>query len=152
MSDLLEYKGYEGTVEYDAEEGILHGHVLFVASLLLYHGVSVAELKEAFQSTIDDYLAYCERAGIEPNKPCSGTFNVRIGPDRHRKLAARAAKHKRSINDLVGEAIDLLLDDASKASVQNHVHLHFTGKPSEQLSTGPSTWLIPRSRHASTHH
>lgn len=66
MSDFLTHKGFHGTVEYEAEEGILHGRVLFVNSLLLYHGESVAELQSAFQGVVDDYLAHCERAGVEP--------------------------------------------------------------------------------------
>jgi predicted HicB family RNase H-like nuclease len=76
MSDLLEYKGYKGTVEFDSDDDILHGRVLFINSLLIYHGEGVSELKHAFQKSIDDYLVYCERVGVEPNKPFNGSFNI----------------------------------------------------------------------------
>ena len=117
MSDLLEYKGYKGTVEFDSDDDILHGRVLFINSLLIYHGESIPELKLAFQNSIDDYLLHCEHTGTEPNKPFNGSFNVRIGSERHRKLAILAARKENSLNELVCDAVDLLIN--SKTNCQD---------------------------------
>ena len=75
MSDLLEYKGYHGTVEYSAEDGILCGSVFGVNDSLNYHGMSLEELEASFHSCIDNYFALCARTGKQPEKERTGCFN-----------------------------------------------------------------------------
>ena len=59
---MMEYKGYVGKVEFDDEAGIFHGEVLDTRDVITFQGQSVAELKTAFQESIDDYLAFCKAA------------------------------------------------------------------------------------------
>lgn len=106
MSAELTYKEYSGSVEVSIEDGCLHGRVLFINDLITYEGNTVDELKTAFQNATDQYIAYCEKTGKPANKPYSGTFNVRIGADRHRALARLAHKKKTSINEVLCQAID----------------------------------------------
>ena len=101
MNNDLEYKGYSGSVEFSAEDKRLFGKVLFVESLLMYSGESVAELESAFQETVDSYLAFCAETGRQPNKPYSGTFNVRTGEDLHRQSAMSGHKLGMSLNEFV---------------------------------------------------
>ncbi len=105
MNSMLEYKGYHATVEYDAEENIFVGEVFGIADSLNFHGASVAELKEMFQQSIDNYLELCEKIGKNPDKEFKGTFNVRIPPEMHRKAALAAAKQKMTLNQYVVKAI-----------------------------------------------
>jgi hypothetical protein len=56
VSDLLEYKGYSGTVEYSAADQVLHGRVLGIRSMLTYEGTSLDSLRRDFEETIDDYI------------------------------------------------------------------------------------------------
>ena len=69
MSDFIEYKGYQGSVEYSAEDDILYGKVQFIKSLLMYEGETLHELKEMFHQVIDEYLQECKENGIPPNQP-----------------------------------------------------------------------------------
>ena len=39
---------------------------------------------------MDDYLAWCKERGERPEKTFSGTFNPRIPPELHAKLAFQA--------------------------------------------------------------
>lgn len=64
----LKYKGYSGSVEYS--DGVLHGKVLGVRSLISYEGHTTEELHEEFERAVDDYLAICEENGITPEKSC----------------------------------------------------------------------------------
>ncbi len=133
MSNTLKYKGYEAIVEFDAEERMFFGKVLHIDSLLMFHGKSVEELEAAFREVVDDYLAYCQRAGVEPNKPYRGSFNVRVGPDRHRQLALEAARRRCSINELVCEAVDCLLDQRKKSNISTtYVFVNFDQIQSSQ--------------------
>ncbi len=88
---MMEYKGYVGKVEFDDEAGIFHGEVLDTRDVITFQGQSVDELQKAFQESIDDYLAFCEERGEEPNKPFSGQFVTRIPPELHRQVNLAAS-------------------------------------------------------------
>lgn len=64
--ERLEYKGYSGSIEYS--DGVLHGKVLGVKSLISYEGHSAEELREDFERAVDDYLELCKESGITPEK------------------------------------------------------------------------------------
>ncbi len=103
----LEYKGYTGTIEYSAEDGLLYGKVLGIKSLISYEGETGKSLEEDFQTTIDGYLLDCEENNREPEKPFKGSFNVRVSPALHQKAALLAKEAKTSLNNFVAEAIRL---------------------------------------------
>jgi len=105
MSNLLEYKGYCGTVEYSAADDVLFGKVLGIKGLISYEGESVQSLKVDFEGAIDDYLETCAAEGVEPQKPYKGNFNVRISPELHRSLAIYSVTHGQTLNSTVEEAI-----------------------------------------------
>jgi predicted HicB family RNase H-like nuclease len=41
-----------------------------------FQGESVGELKQVFQDSVEDYLAFCAERGEAPEKPYSGKFSV----------------------------------------------------------------------------
>jgi hypothetical protein len=51
--------------------------------------------------TLDRYLAYCKKTGTVPDKPFSGSFNVRTGAALHRLSAQVAASKSVSLNEHV---------------------------------------------------
>jgi len=105
MSDLLEYKGYHGTVEYSAADGILFGKVLGIRGLISYAGKSLNSLRSDFEGAIDDYLEMCADEGVEPQRAYKGKFNVRIAPELHKSLAIYSASTGQTLNSTVEEAI-----------------------------------------------
>jgi predicted HicB family RNase H-like nuclease len=102
---MMEYKGYVGKVEFDDEAGIFHGEVLDTRDVITFQGKSVAELKTAFQESIDDYLTFCKQRGEEPNKPFSGQFVTRIPPELHRRVNLAASISGKSLNAWVAEQL-----------------------------------------------
>lgn len=104
-NDLLKYKGYFGSVQYSEEDGCLYGKVQFIDDLILYEGLSVEELKSAFQEAVDDYLESCEASGSHPNTTCKGSFNVRVGEELHKALAVEAMRNRQSLNEFVKTAL-----------------------------------------------
>lgn len=101
----LEYKGYVGSVTFDAEAEILHGTVVNTRDVITFQGQSVEEIKAAFVDSVEDYLEFCAELGREPEKPMSGKFNVRITPLLHAQAVAAAASLSISLNTLVEEAL-----------------------------------------------
>ena len=102
---MMEYKGYIGTVEYDAEAKIFHGDIINTRDVITFQGTTVDEIEQAFQNSINDYIAWCKEDGVEPEKPYSGRFNVRLSPELHRQIAILAKKRRVSLNSLVEKAI-----------------------------------------------
>jgi predicted HicB family RNase H-like nuclease len=64
---VIEYKGYEASVEQD--EGKLFIRVLDITDLLVTECSGAPEVMPAFIDVIDDYLETCKELGEEPKKP-----------------------------------------------------------------------------------
>jgi predicted HicB family RNase H-like nuclease len=120
MNELLEYNGYIGSAEADSENGVLVGRLLYIRDAIGYEADTVPALVNAFHEAVDDYLAACKEDGTEPDVPCKGSFNVRVGPDRHRKAAIAARIADVSLNDFVAQAIDNALEPKATKVVHNH--------------------------------
>ena len=105
MENVLTYKGYFGLVKYNPEDEILHGRIEGIVDLVTFEGTSVAELKEAFEEAVDDYLLTCQQLGKSPDKAYSGGFNVRLPADLHRQAALLSKQRGISLNQLVIEAV-----------------------------------------------
>ena len=71
-----------------------------------FHGKSVDELTTEFHNNIHNYLDYCKQADKDPEKEYKGSFNVRIKPEQHKKVALHAADEGITINQFVSRAID----------------------------------------------
>ena len=106
ISSLMEYNGYHAKVEFDQEDQIFVGSVLGINDSINFHGYSVKELNERFENAILNYLEYCLKAGKEPEREFKGSFNVRIKPEQHKKIALQAANEGITINQFVARAID----------------------------------------------
>jgi predicted HicB family RNase H-like nuclease len=104
---MLDYKGYNGKVEFDEEAGIFHGEVVDLRDVITFQGKSVDELEKAFQDSIDDYLEFCEERGEEPDKPFSGRLMVRLPSEIHRKIYVSAKKEGKSLNEYITEKLAL---------------------------------------------
>lgn len=118
----LSYNDYYGSIECEVDEGILHGKILHVRDLITYESDSLPGLKKEFEAAVDDYLETCKALGRNPDKPYSGTFNVRIGLDLHRDLAVYSANREKSLNLVVTEAIRAKLNPKVDELHVNHDH------------------------------
>ena len=105
MSNVLEYKGYIGSIEFSENDAIFYGKVQGIRSLISYEGKTATELISDFHNSIDDYLELCEQRGSEPEKAYKGTFNIRISPELHKTAAIYAFEHKMSLNSVVEKAL-----------------------------------------------
>jgi predicted HicB family RNase H-like nuclease len=105
MSNYLHYKNYTGSVEFSEEDAVFHGRVIGIKDLLSFEGESVDAITRDFHHTVDEYLAFCAENGKKPEKPFKGSFNVRIGPDLHRKAVMSASLRGVSLNAFVEDAI-----------------------------------------------
>jgi predicted HicB family RNase H-like nuclease len=121
MMSTLNYRGYLGSIEPSVEDECLHGRIQFINDIITYEGESIAELKAAFEAAVNRYLQHCAKTGKQPNKPCSGTFNVRLGEELHRKAAMAAMQHGTTLNEFVAQAVAAAVEPIK---AQHVVHEH----------------------------
>ncbi|MCU7917479.1 MAG: type II toxin-antitoxin system HicB family antitoxin [Candidatus Thiodiazotropha sp. (ex Epidulcina cf. delphinae)] len=126
MSNHLKYGEYLGSVEIDTENDTIHGKILFINDLVTYQAESLPQLRSEFEAAVNDYLETCTIVGKEPDKPYKGTFNVRLGPDLHRKAAvATALSGFTSLNDFIKKAVEDKLKGSSTVEYHQHIYAHY---------------------------
>lgn len=136
----LEYKGYTGSVNVNIEDGILFGKIECINDLVMYDAITVPDINTAFIEAVDDYLATCDELGREPNKVFSGSFNTRVGTERHKNLYLEKLKtDKSSINEVLCMIIDGYFNKSSEVHNHKHIHVHRNVAP-EQPSIAISDW------------
>ena len=105
MSNLMEYNGYHGKVEYSGEEKLFIGRVIDIEGTITFTGSSIAELQAAMKNAVDGYVEWCQQIGRQPAKEYKGSFNVRISSELHREAALNAADKGMTLNQFVSDAI-----------------------------------------------
>ncbi|MGC8551043.1 MAG: type II toxin-antitoxin system HicB family antitoxin [Acidobacteriaceae bacterium] len=106
MTGTINHNGYTGSVEFNEEDGLLHGKLLGIRDAITYEGKDVRSLTRNFRQAVDEYLAFCEAEGKTPDKPFKGSLNVRISPELHRALAKRAEQKKKSLNAEISDILE----------------------------------------------
>lgn len=142
----LTYKGYTGTIEASIEDGCLHGQLLFITDIITYEGNTVDDIRTSFEEAVDHYLAYCQDTGKPANKPYSGTFNVRVGQELHRKAVEVAYHQGITLNDFIAQSIKNAIEKNDVIRLE-HTHQHNITITDNQTSTTvvattnkPLTW------------
>ncbi len=107
MNNMIEYKGYIGSVEFSERDGVFYGKVQGIRSLISYEGTNAAELISDFHGAVDDYLELCKAEGSAPEVAYKGSFNVRFKKkENHRRAAIYAMTHGQSLNSFIEEAVE----------------------------------------------
>ncbi len=104
-SVCMVYRGYTGSAEMSFEDNCLHGKIQLINDLVTYEANEPEELRLEFERAVDDYLGTCEELGRNPDKPYSGSFNVRIGAELHKSAATMAQVDDVSLNEFVKRAV-----------------------------------------------
>jgi len=102
---MMEYKGYLSHVEFDDEANIFHGEVINIRDVITFQGKSVNELRQAFEDSVEDYLAFCAELEEKPDRPFSGHFTVLLSSEVHRKIILAAEKAGKGLDRWVADAL-----------------------------------------------
>ena len=105
MNNILEYKGYHTKVEFDADDLVLRGKIEGINDFVNFECDNIKDAEKEFHDAVDDYLEFCKEVGKKPDKEYKGTFNVRISPKLHKRLAYVAFKNGDTLNASVDKAI-----------------------------------------------
>ena len=105
MTNVMHYKGYTASMNFDTDDQIIVGRVLNVDDVIAFHGESVAEFQLTFYAAIDAYLAASEVLGSPPERPASGKVMLRIAPEVHAAALKAAARNGTSLNKWAESAL-----------------------------------------------
>ncbi len=97
---------YVARIMLDEARGVLHGRVENLADVISFEGATVEELQKEFEESVKFYLEVCRKRGVEPRRPYSGKFVVRLNPSLHREIAVAADREGESINKWVERALE----------------------------------------------
>lgn len=109
MKNTLEYKGYHTNVQYSVEDQVLYGKIEGIVDLVTFESETASDIEREFHNAVDDYLAFCEEVGKDPEKSYTGTFNVRVRPALHKQAVTYAIVNGMSLNGVVELAINEFL-------------------------------------------
>jgi predicted HicB family RNase H-like nuclease len=109
---MLSYKGYIGEAVYDDEIGMFSGKIINAKAIGTFYGKTVNEIEMEFRKTIDYYLDLCSRKNVEPEKPFSGKFNLRVTPELHRQIYLASSEEGKSINSWIQEKLQSVLSQS----------------------------------------
>lgn len=110
--NTIKYGEYLARVEFDEDMGVFHGRVVNTSDVISFYGSSVAELRKELAASVEAHLAFCRRKGIEPGKPFSGQFRLRLSPEQHGKVSTAAALQGKSMNEWISETLDQAAKEA----------------------------------------
>lgn len=134
MKTQFEYKGYVGSAEVDIDGDVLVGSLLFIRDTIAYSAATPSGLEAAFREAVDDYLQTCAEEGDKPDQPLKGSFNVRVGPQRHRRVAIAARVADMGLNEFVCAALDDKVQSNESAIVGDVVYLSAGALPTRDAA------------------
>lgn len=111
MKDMMKYKGYFGSVHFSDDDNLFYGKLEFIRALVSYEGTDVITLRRAFEEAVEDYLQMCHKTGKDPEKPFKGSFNVRVGPNLHQRVALNALSKGITINKYINDVLEKAVQD-----------------------------------------
>jgi len=109
--NIMEVDGYKAKIEYDPELDQFRGEILGLNGSADFYGKNPAALRREFRNSLKVFLEVCEEKGIYPSREYSGRFNLRIPPQLHGEIAARASAEDKSINQWVSEVLEQTLHE-----------------------------------------
>ena len=127
MTQYLKYKGYQGTIEPQIDDGTLFGKVAFIRDLITYEADTLPKLVKEFRQSVDDYLNDCEELGKAPDRPFKGSLNVRVGEELHKAMAlaileaSLTTSKPKSINAFICEAIEEKLSREKSKEIHTNI-------------------------------
>ncbi len=106
MMNMMEIEGYRAIIQYDPDIEMFRGEFIGLNGGADFYGKDIEGLRKEGQLSLKTFLDMCQEDGVEPRKKYSGKFNLRIQPELHAGIAAKASAGGKSLNQWITDLID----------------------------------------------
>ncbi len=106
MMNMIEINGYRAVIQYDPEIDVFRGEFVGLNGGADFYAKDIDNLRKEGEISLKVFLEMCREDGVEPRKEYSGKFNLRVSPQLHAAIAARAAADGKSLNQWVAAVLD----------------------------------------------
>ena len=103
---MLIYRGFIGQIDYDDENKTLVGEVVNSTDLIEFSGNSAGDIKQNFQSCIDEYLSFQKEYAHNNPIPFIGNFTICLTTDKQDKVIKAAQENGQSISHWLNQRVD----------------------------------------------
>ena len=128
VMSTISYKGFQASVHF--EDGVLFIKVLHINDLLIATCTDSSAVMQTLQELVDEYLKDCAEAGKQPEKPFSGSFNIRVTKALHRRIAMAASQEETTLNQWISNALTETLECSRITSRMDSIF----GKKKEEIA------------------
>lgn len=103
---MLVHKGYIGQIDYDMASGRIVGEVINAPDVILFQGESAAAVKRAFETSVDEYLAFIAQVkGCSNLVEFSSPLSLHLPANQHKDVISAAQAADKSINEWCSEVL-----------------------------------------------
>ena len=106
MMNMMEINGYRAIIQYDPEIDMFRGEFIGLNGGADFYAKDIDNLRKEGEISLQVFLDMCQEDGMEPRKEFSGKFNLRVSPQLHAEIAARAASTGKSLNQWITDMLD----------------------------------------------
>ena len=104
--NTMEINGYRAVIQYDPDIEMFRGEFIGLNGGADFYAKDIDGLRQEGEISLKVFLDMCQEEGVEPRKEYSGKFNLRVSPELHAEISARAAADGKSLNQWVVDMLD----------------------------------------------
>ena len=106
MMNTMEINGYRAVIQYDPDIEMFRGEFIGLNGGADFYAKDIDGLRQEGKISLKVFLDMCQEEGVEPRKEYSGKFNLRVSPELHAEISARAVADGKSLNQWVVDMLD----------------------------------------------
>lgn len=106
MMNIMEIEGNKAIIKYDPLVDMFRGEFIGLNGGADFYATNITELRQEGKKSLKVFLDMCKEEGLNPHKKYSGKFNLRVSPELHAEIAAKAAAEGKSLNKFVTDMLD----------------------------------------------
>ena len=105
MKNVMTINGYQAVVSYDPEIEMFRGEFVGLNGGADFYAKDTEGLKHEGAISLKVFLDACAEDGVEPAKPFSGKFVLRLDPKTHEAATVAALAEGKSLNQWAAETL-----------------------------------------------